>query len=205
MQMTTPIPQNMQTDFLKEVESDILPAIRQEYGKIICPVFVREFTRQIENGENSETATGYKYFEVPVDYTGQNISDYESFTMQSYAALRKYFFGPIEVQNEQILKGTFAAHQYAVKKAFPKHAGEMIENVVEYEKIKSDFWAIIDAAAELTGKTRADFPTGTSSDLLHFCVECGMTAEQTANFAIQILGITADLDRYGRNWNELFC
>lgn len=195
------IPANMQTDFLRETEADDMPEIRREGDTVIFPAFIREYSRQIEDGT---TATGYRYFEVPVPFSGQNLTDYAAFALQSYAAIRKFFFGPPEVQNEQILKGTFTAHQYAVKQAFPKRDGETFENITEYEKIKADFWTIIDAVAEIIGKTREDFPTGTSADLLRFCAENGLTPAQIADFAIKILGITADLTRFGRNWNELF-
>jgi len=197
----TNIPDNLQTDFLHETEAENMPQIRRENANAIFPAFVRETTRENDDGTTSAV---YKYFEIPVPFTGQNVNDYDRFAMQSYAAIRKFLFGSPEVQNEQILKGLFAAHQYAVKSAFPKFAGETFENIVEFEKIKSDFWAIIDAAAELIGKTRADFPIGTSADLLTFCANNGMTAAQIADFAIKILGITADLTRFGRNWNELF-
>ena len=195
------IPANMQTDFLRETEADDMPEIRREGDTVIFPAFIREYSRQIEDGT---TATGYRYFEVPVPFSGQNLTDYAAFALQSYAAIRKFFFGPPEIQNEQILKGTFTAHQYAVKQAFPKRDGETFENITEYEKIKDDFWTIIDAVAEIIGKTREDFPTGTSADLLRFCAENGLTPAQIADFAIKILGITADLTRFGRNWNELF-
>ena len=200
--LNTDIPANLQTDFLIETESDVLPAIRREGDKVIYPAFVRSFTREIEEGK---TITGYRYFEVPVPYTGQNLADEATFLRQSYAALRKFFYGSPEVQAEQILKGTHTAHQYAVRAAFPKRDGEVPANVVEFEKIKAEFWGIIDAVAELLGLTRDDFPKGgTSADIVAFCLEHGMTQEQIGPYAIQILGLTADLTRFGRNWNELF-
>ena len=195
------IPANLQTDFLRDTESDVMPEVRREGNILIYPAFIRADVRDNEDGTRK---TVFRYFSVQVPYTGQPVDDYEECGFRCYAELRKFFYGDWAVQNEQILKGIFAQHQYAVKQAFPKAPGETFANVAGFEKVKGDFWSIIDVAAGATNKTREDFPTGTSADLLAFCVAAGMSSDQIADFAIKILGITADLTRFGRNWEELF-
>ena len=110
------IPEGIETSFLKEIESGDLPAIRKIGVVVRIPVLVRKI-HDPETGRNT-----YHYYEVDVPYTGQDITDYGKCLIASYAAIRKVFYGPWEVQNEQIYKGSFEAHQEAVRQTFPKAA-----------------------------------------------------------------------------------
>ena len=187
------IPAGLQTDFLRETESAVLPVIRREGRNLIFPALIRE----IEGV--------YRYFEVPVPFTGQDVTDYEKCMYQSYAALRKFFYGSWAVQNEQMLKGTFAKHQYAVKTAFPKRAGEVLPEVVRFEAIKADFWNKIDAACASVGKTREDLPAKfNAEEMLAWAVENGMGAADIATYAQAFSVVSLDLLQNGRNWDELF-
>ena len=195
------IPDGLQTDFLRETESAELPVIRREGSNLIFPALVREETRQMAEGE----ITIFRFFEVPVPFTGQNASDYEKCMYQSYAALRKHFYGDWAVQNEQILKGTFAKHQYAVKTAFPKRAGEVLPEVTRFEAIKADFWNKIDVACASVGKTREDLPAKfNAEEMLAWAVENGMGAADIATYAQAFSVVSLDLLQNGRNWDELF-
>ena len=120
------LPEGFQTDFLRETESASEPVIRKEGGNLFFPALVRQ-------GTDGEGRTVFRFYDVPVRYTGQDIADYEKCKLQSYAELRKYFYGPATVQMEQQLKGTFARHQYAVKTVFPKKAGEVPAAVTRFE------------------------------------------------------------------------
>lgn len=190
-----------QTDFLVETESSVVPLIRQEGGSLIFPALVRQESR----GYDGEVTTVYRYYEVSLPYTGQSVDDYEKCKLQSYAALRKFFYGDWAVQNEQILKGTFAKHQYAVKQAFPKYAGEVLPEVVRFQEIYTEFWAQIDAAAAAVGKTRSDLPAKFNAEyMLFWAQENGMAAEQIAAYAQSFSVISINLLQNGRNWDELF-
>ena len=184
----------IQTDFLKETESGTAPEIRREGKNIIIPVLIRK------DGDV------YRYFEVPVKYTGQDITDYDKCCIQSYAELRKFFYGPAEVQMEQQLKGTFAEHQYAVRLAFPKKAGEVPAAVTRFEEIKAGFWNVIDAVLVKIGKTREDLPEQpfNAETMLAWAVENGLPAADIAEASGEIMRISLDLLHNGRNWNELF-
>jgi len=187
------IPEGLQTNFLRETESGELPAIRREGGVLRIPALVRR------------TEDGYVYFDVPVPFTGQDISDYAKCLRQSYAALRRFFYGDWAKQLEQQLHGTFARHQYAVKTAFPKVEGEVIPEVERFAAIKDEFWTAVDAACAEVGKTRADLPAKfNSEDMARFAVENGMAAAKIAEYAQVFSTISLNLLQNGRNWDELF-
>jgi len=188
----TSIPASLQTDFLVESFSNVQPEIRREGNNIVYPAFIR--------AENE-----YRYFDVTIPYTGQTLSDYDACALQSYAALRKHFYGDFAVQNEQILKGTFAAHQYAVRVAFPKASGEVIAAVERFTAIKAAFWSQADATCAAVGKTRADLPaTFTAETMLSFAKTNGMTDAQISEYAAAFSVVSLNLLHNGRNWDELF-
>lgn len=202
MSELTNIPANLKTDFLRESESAVLPEIRTENGKIIIPVFIRQETRT----EGEQQFTVYRYFDVSVPNVGQNISDYNLCVRQSYAALRRHFYGDWAVQNEQILKGEFAAHQYAVRQAFPKYEGESIAAVERFEAIKGEFWGLIDEVLAALGKTRKDLPAQpfNAETMLAWATQQGMSAADQANYATKFIAVSVNLLHNERNWNELF-
>lgn len=198
----TEIPKNLQTDFLPESHCDVMPKIRREGANVVYPAFIREET--ITDAEN-ETRTGYRCFLVDVPFTGQNLTDESEFVHASYAAIRKYFYGDFSVQNEQMLKGTFAAHQYAVRVAFPKSATEVIEAVERFNAIKVEFWTAVDAACALMGCTRSDLPDHfTAEQMLAFATTHGMTADKIAEYTQVFSMVSLNLLHNGRNWDELY-
>ncbi len=198
----TEIPKNLQTDFLTETHCDVMPEIRREGANVIYPAFVREETI---TGEDDSTRTGYRFFRVEVPYTGQNLTDEAAFVYASYAAIRKHFYGDFSVQNEQMLKGTFAAHQYAVRVAFPKSATEVIEAVERFNAIKIEFWNAVDAACALMGCTRSDLPEHfTAEQMLAFATTHGMSADKIAEYAQISSVVSLNLLHNGRNWDELY-
>ncbi len=195
------LPQGFQTDFLREAEGEELPAIRKEGGNLFFPALVRRETRQAGGVEK----TIFRFFDVPVRFTGQDVADYEKCKIQSYADLRKFFYGPWAVQNEQILKGTFAKHQYAVKTAFPKRNGEVLPEVTRFNEIHAAFWAKIDAACASVGKTRDDLPAKfNAEEMLAWATENGMSAADIVSYAQEFSVISINLLQNGRNWDELF-
>ncbi|MBQ9501779.1 MAG: hypothetical protein IJU70_06460 [Lentisphaeria bacterium] len=193
----TEIPAGLDTSFLRETRSMTEPAIRREGNLIVIPVFVRATT--------AGDATEYRYFEVPAKYTGQDLTDYGKCLLQSYAAIRHFFYGDWAVQNEMILKGTFARHQFAVKAAFPKAPGEVIPAAERFTAIRTRFWALIDEACAAVGKTRADLPESfNAEEMLAFAVENGMAADAVADYTAKFSIISLNLLQNGRNWDELF-
>lgn len=119
--------------------------------------------------------------------------------------MRKYFYGPWNVQNEQQLKGTFAAHQYAVKIAFPKFAGESLQEVNRFRVIYQEFWTTIDEATALVGKTRSDLPeVFNAEEMLSWARQNGMSETNIAEYAQVFSVISLNLLQNGRNWQEMF-
>lgn len=196
------IPANLETSFLKETQSTVEPVIRREGNALIFPALVRRETRTVDGLEE----TIYRYFDIPCSYTGQDLTDYGKCKMQSYADLRKAFYGPVTVQLEQQLKGTFTKHQYAVRQAFPKHADEVIEAVARFEAIKGEFWGLIDEVLASLGKTREDLPAQpfNAETMLAWATQQGMSAADQANYATKFIAVSVNLLHNGRNWDELF-
>lgn len=192
---------DLQIHFLCESESDNIPVIRQEGGNIYFPALVRCVQKEIDG----KYQNFYRFFEVSVPYTGQDLTNYEKCKLQSYAALRKYFYGDWAVQNEQILKGTFSKHQYAVKQAFPKYEGETLPEVERFNQIFEEFWKNIDEACAAVGKSRADLPEKfNAEEMLFWANENGMSQENIAYFAQVFSVVSMNLLQNGRNWDELF-
>lgn len=197
----TNIPKGLQTDFLQETESESLPTIQRDGDKVFFPAFVRKETVE----QDDATKTVYKYFTVALTYTGQDLKDYDACMIQSYAELRQYFYGPVTVQMEQQLKGTFGAHQYAVRQAFPKSKNEVIPAVVHFNEVKTAFWALVDEATASVGKTWQDLPaTFSTSELKEYAVLWEMPVEAVINYTIQFTIISTTLLQNGRNWDEMF-
>ena len=107
----TNIPVGLQTDFLQESQSDAIPVITRDGATVFFPAFIRLATIE----QDDTTKQVFKYFQVELPFTGQDLKDYDKCMYQSYSDLRRYFYGPVTVQMEQQLKGTFGAHQYAVR------------------------------------------------------------------------------------------
>lgn len=204
MKTITPIPADLQTSFLQETESNILPVIIRENKNVYFPAFIRQETKQDE--QTGETRTVYKYFRVPVPYNGQQISDYEKFSYENYAALRKFFYGTAEQQADLEYHYLLQAHLLAVKQAFPKTAGEIPEGVTRFNTVKTEFWATIDEAVAKVGKTREDLPEQpfNANAMLIWARTNGMSSEDIATYAQTFSAISLNLLHNNRNWDELF-
>ena len=200
--MLKPIPANLQTDFLTETRSDALPTIIRDSDTVLYPAFIRA-EESIDEGGNVHTE--YRFFIVPVPYTGQNIDDEEAFALESYAALRKHFYGPQEVQSELRDDKIWEAHRLAVRAAFPKYIGETVPQIARFEEIKTKFWNLVDATLAAMGETRSILPPYfNSTTMLEFAKEKKMSADAIRDLAVQFQGINSDLQSNNRNWGELF-
>lgn len=200
--MLKPIPANLKTDFLTETRSDALPTITRDGENVLYPAFIRAEQTTDEGGN---VHTEYRFFIVPVPYTGQNIDDEETFALESYAALRKHFYGPQEVQAELRDDKTWEPHRQAVRSAFPKTAGEINVQQARFETIKRTFWQIIEAALATIQKTRADLPDYfNAEEMLVWAQQNGMSAATISDVAAKVEVVSLDLLHNARNWSELF-
>jgi len=195
--MTTTIPAGMQSKFFCEWQSDTAPAIWRESTMIFIPVFVRQ--------ETVEEKTTYRFFVVPVAYTGQDLEDYEKCVMQSYASIRKYFYGDAAAQGEMRDDHTWEAHRQAIRTAFPKYEGEQNTAQARFDAIKTAFWGYINEALAEIEKTRADLPAYFDAEtMLEFAAANGMSAEGIADYTNKFATVSLDLLHNDRNWKELF-
>lgn len=184
-----------------ETHSDAVPVIRREQNTVYYPAFVRIETK----GDR----TVYRYYEVPIPYSGQELDDYEAFSLQNYAAIRRYFYGSPEVQSEMRDDNTWEAHRQGIRSAFPKRADEVNQAVARFEAIKAAFWGTVDAAVGSVGKTRADiiadYPEGfTGEEMLEWATLNGIPAETQALYGQNFILVNLNLLSNNRNWNELF-
>jgi len=197
----TNIPVGLQTDFLQESQSDAIPVITRDGATVFFPAFIRLATVE----QDDTTKQVFKYFQVELPFTGQDLKDYDKCMYQSYSDLRRYFYGPVTVQMEQQLKGTFGAHQYAVRQAFPKAKDEVIPGIERLRDIRTQFWALINEATALAGKTRADLPEVFSSDeLKYYAAQWELPTEAIINYTIQFTLISTNLLQNCFNWSDLF-
>lgn len=197
MAIIAELPKGFHSEFFPESISDSLPVLRREGMTVYYPAFVRR--------EERGGGTIYRYFEVPVPFSGQNLADAEAFALASYAAIRKFFYGSQEMQAE--LRDDFAweAHRQAVRSAFPKAAGAVNELAERFEAIKSDFWATVDAACAAVGKTRADLPASFNGEqMIAWAAAAGMDAATIAGYTSHFAMTSLNLLQNNRNWDELF-
>lgn len=189
----TNIPTGFQSKYFQETESDTAPVIERDGATLIIPVCIREA------GET------FRYYRVPVKYSGQDISNYEQTVLKSYSDIRRFFYGDAAVQGEMRDDHTWEAHRQAVRSAFPKHDGDTNPAEVRFAAIKTDFWATIDAACSEVGKTREDLPDYFDAEtMLEFAADNGMSASNIAKYAQKFITLSLDLVHNDRNWSELF-
>ena len=199
--MLKPIPANLKTDFLTETRSDAMPTIKRDGANVIYPAFIR--AEQIT--DESGTRTEYRFFLVTIPYTGQNLNDDAEFEIESYASLRKYFYGPQEAQAEMKDDKVWEPHRQAVRSAFPRYVGEINEQQARFDAIKTTFWQIIEAALATIQKTRADLPAYfNAEEMLEWAQLNGMSAATISDVAAKVEVVSLDLLHNARNWSELF-
>ena len=200
--MLKPIPANLKTDFLTETRSDALPTITRDGENVLYPAFIRAEQTTDEGGN---VHTEYRFFIVPVPYTGQNIDDEETFALESYAALRKHFYGPQEVQAELRDDHAWEAHRQAVRSAFPRYIGEPNPALDRFAAIKKMFWDTVDDVLKSVSKTRADLPPYFNDDaMIEWATANNVPAEVIATATAAFMRVSQNLSMNDRNWIELF-
>ena len=195
------IPSGIVTRYLKEEITSSAPVLYRSSMVIHIPIFVREETS--EGGEKL-----YRFFNVPVAYKGQDISDYETCVLQSSGEIRRYLYGTPEAQNEMKDDHVWESHRQAVRSAFPKYAGETNPSQDRFIAIKKAFWDTIDAVLRSIGKTKEDLPAQpfNAEQMLAWASdpENNVPAEVIESASKQISTISLDLLHNDRNWSELF-
>ena len=199
MSIITDLPAGFHPEFFRETESNVAPTLRREGMTVYYPAFVRQEAR--------EWGTVYRYFEVPVPFSGQDLEDAEAFALASYAAIRKFFYGSQEMQAELRDDFVWEAHRQAVRSAFPKAEGAVNELAQRFKVIKATFWATVDEVCSKVGKTRADLPVSggfNAEQMVAFAIENGMSAADIASYTSKFVIISLNLLQNNRNWDELF-
>lgn len=198
------LPAGFHAEYFRETESDTAPEIRREGMTVYFPAFVRATTN--ENDESGTTTT-YRYFDVPVPFTGQDLTDEDEFAFANYAPIRKFFYGTQEMQAELRDDFVWEAHRQAVRSAFPKAAGAVNELAQRFKAIKATFWAAVDEVCSKVGKTRADLPVSggfNAEQMVAFAIQNGMSAADIATYTSKFAIISLNLLQNNRNWDELF-
>ena len=195
------LPANMKTDFLTETRSDAMPTIKRDGANVIYPAFIRAEQITDETG----TRTEYRFFLVTIPYTGQNLNDNAEFEIESFAPLRRYFYGPQEAQAEMRDDHKWEAHRQAVRSAFPRYVGEPNPAVDRFNEIKKMFWDTVDDVLKSVNKTRADLPSYFNDVAMAEWaaannVPANVIETATANFN----RVSQNLSMNDRNWIELF-
>lgn len=196
------LPAGFHPEFFRETESFTAPEIRREGMTVYFPAFVRATTN--ENDEYGITVT-YRYFDVPVPFTGQDLTNEDEFAFVNYAAIRKFFYGTQEMQAELRDDFVWEAHRQAVRSAFPKAAGAVNELAQRFKAIKATFWAAVDAVLSKIGKSRSELPNNFNAEqMVAFAIENGMSATDIAAYTSKFAIISLNLLQNNRNWDELF-
>lgn len=198
------LPAGFHPEFFRETESFTAPEIRREGMTVYFPAFVRVITNKTD--EDGITVM-YRYFDVPVPFTGQDLTNEDEFAFVNYAAIRKFFYGSQEMQAELRDDFVWEAHRQAVRSAFPKSAGAVNELAARFEAIKATFWAAVDEVCSKVGKTRADLPVSggfNAEQMVAFAIENGMSAADIASYTSKFTIISLNLLQNNRNWDELF-
>lgn len=198
------LPAGFHPEFFRETESFTAPEIRREGMTVYFPAFVRAITNK--NDEDGITVM-YRYFDVPIPFTGQDLTNKDEFAFVNYAAIRKFFYGTQEMQAELRDDFVWEAHRQAVRSAFPKAKGAVNELAQRFKTIKATFWATVDEVCSKVGKTRADLPVSggfNAEQMVAFAIENGMSAADIASYTSKFTIISLNLLQNNRNWDELF-
>ena len=198
MHMNDTIPAGMQTKHLPETESDTMPEIVREGNTLFIPMFVREVQR--------EEATSFRFFRVPVRYTGQDTSDFDKCVRQSYKEVREFFYGSAEAQADMEFDHLKTAHILAVKNAVRKPGQSTPpEGIARWNDIKEDFWDLVDEACAAVHKTRADLPSYfNSKQMMDFAKANGMSDADIITYTVRFVLANVNAESNGRNWSEFF-
>lgn len=187
------IPAGIVTRFLTETESADVPAIWREGTTLFIPVLVRQ------------TENGYRCFIVPVQYVGQDYFNYAKCVQQSYAPIRKFFYGTAEAQNEMKDDHIWEQHRQAVRSAFPKYEGEQNTAQARFEEIKDTFWETVDMVLESVEKTRADLPAYfNDTAMIEWAEQNEVPADVIKSAEEVFMRVSSNLLMNDRNWIELF-
>ena len=105
---------------------------------------------------------GYCFIPVPIKYVGQDVDNYEKCVLQSYAALRKYFYGSDAFQRDLEYDDLLNQHITVVKTAFPKPNGVVVKKYSKYKIQRAcealeipdheNIWAELEEAIKAAGK-----------------------------------------------------
>ena len=195
--MTTTIPAGMQTKFFKETQSSAPPDIVREGTTLYIPVFVRQ--------EEADGAPLYRYFRVPVRYVGQDLNDYEKCVLQSYAEIRKFFYGDAAAQGEMRDDHQWEQHRQVIRSSFPKREGDTNPALARFEEIKDTFWETVDMVLESVEKTREDLPSYFNDTvMLEWAAENEVPADVIKSAKEAFMRVSSNLLMNDRNWIELF-
>lgn len=194
MSIAREIPKGFQAKFFIETKSDVQPSVeKMDAGMLLVPCFVRK------NGDE------YAYFNALVEGEYIDGEPYDETLIRLALPLRRFFYGTSFQQNEMRDDYQWEPHRLAVRQAFPAYEGEPCQLSARFLQLKAEFWATVDAALELVGKTRADLPAKFTGEFMFtFASESGMDAATMAGFASKILNISVSLLQNNRNWDELF-
>ena len=197
MSIITALPKGFNPSFFNESVSNTEPSLRKEGLTVYVPAFIRQETR--------DGQTLYRYFDVPVPYSGQPLDSLDNFAIASYANIRKFFYGSQEMQAELRDDFIWEPHRQAVRSAFPKAAGAINELAERFDTVKADFWSTVNAACQAVGKSRADLPASfNAEEMLRFAAQNGMDASTIASYTSRFAIISLNLLQNNRNWDELF-
>lgn len=195
------IPEGFQTKFFVEETMPECPQpVRWEDNSLTVPCFVRKDV----NEDGNEV---YKFFTAKIEFGGQNLDDYETLLIQSYAQLRHFFYGTQEQQAEMRDDDQWEGHRQAVRSAFPKSRNETTNpKVIRFDAVCREFWNMIDEILLSVGKTHADLPERPfyDTDMYQWA-----DANQVSPILIEkatgiFIRVALNLEVLKRNWIELF-
>lgn len=194
MTLAREIPKGFQTRFFEETRSGEAPVVERWGGNILLvPCFIRK------DGDE------YVYFNARIKGFKVEGESYDDTMIRLALPLRQFFYGEAIQQNEMRDDYQWEPHRLAVRQAFPKYEGEPCEQSARFLQLKSEFWATVDQALTVIGKTRADLPAKFTGEFMFtFASENGMDTATMAGFATNILNISVSLLQNNRNWDELF-
>ena len=194
MPISREMPKGFQARFFTETQSDVQPSVeRMEGGMVLVPCFIRK------DGDI------YTYYNALVE--GEFIAGepYDETLIRLALQLRRFFYATSLQQSEMRDDYQWEPHRLAVRQAFPAYEGEPCQLSARFLQLKTEFWATVDAALDIIGKTRADLPAKFTGEFMFtFASENGMDATTMAGFASKILNISVSLLQNNRNWDELF-
>ena len=210
--MDTNFPDGFQERFFKLSTSNVPETLRRMGTNIYVPCGMKHTVVQVPVDETDPSKgmkdeDRYTWIECIIPFMGDDLSDEAAFYLSRYSDLRSFFYSTPVAQLEMQSQGEWKLHCLAVKRMFPKAAGEQPAEYVNFKRYRKQFWSLIKSTIEAHG---GNFETDVPKDffnsdwLVSKAVEIGCSEEEITELSSTLTVLVLNQIANGFAWDEAF-